>query len=399
MSHLHCFGKGLLPAVIALALLTAPAFGATVYGAGNLDESVFANVVPAAASDFDYQLLDSLEGVVLLRYTGKAQEIILPQEIEGFPVQRIEGRAFYSTNVKTVVIPDSVVSMGREAFAQCSNLVSVRLSPTMRVISGGAFSGCSKLENVVIPPSVDTMISRAFRYTGIRSITLPPNMVFRSYADGTPIPSPEVFESCSKLETVVLPETMTVLPEKTFASCTALKEVALPPRLEVIQKDAFTSCKGLQKLVLPETLHTIEDALNGTGLVELAFPNSVKEFHCRLYSCPNLEVVRLPDSLEELEEGLFYNPNRRESRVKLRSINLPVALKKVSVTAFYGMGTLTEVLIPESLTEVEFDGKLEPDPNHPYGGLLTQTWAFLGTSLPLATQARLKKMGYYGSFR
>lgn len=399
MSHLHCFGKGLLPAVIALALLTAPAFGATVYGAGNLDESVFAKAVPAPASDFDYQLLDSLEGVVLLRYTGKAQEIILPQEIEGFPVQRIEGRAFYSTNVKTVVIPDSVVSMGREAFAQCSNLVSVRLSPAMRVISGGAFSGCSKLENVVIPPSVDTMISRAFRYTGIRSITLPPNMVFRSYADGTPIPSPEVFESCSKLETVVLPETMTVLPEKTFASCTALKEVALPPGLEVIQKDAFTSCKGLQKLVLPETLHTIEDALNGTGLVELAFPNSVKEFHCRLYSCPNLEVVRLPDSLEELEEGLFYNPNRRESRVKLRSINLPAALKKVSATAFYGMGTLTEVLIPESLTEVEFDGKLEPDPNHPYGGLLTQTWAFLGTSLPLATQARLKKMGYYGSFR
>ena len=63
------------------------------------------------------------------------------------------------------------------------------------------------------------------------------------------------------------------------------------------------------------------------------------------------------------------------------------------------MGTLTEVLIPESLTEVEFDGNLEPDPNHPYGGLLTQTWAFLGTSLPLATQARLKKMGYYGPFR
>lgn len=399
MYHLHCFGKGFLPAVIALALLAAPAFGDTIYGAGNLDDSVFANAVPAAASDFDYQLLDSLEGVVLLRYTGKAQEIILPQEIEGFPVQRIEGKAFYSTNVKTVVIPDSVVSMGREAFAQCSNLVSVRLSPAMRVISAGAFSGCSKLENVVIPPSVDTMISRAFRYTGIRSITLPPNMVFQSYAGDTPIPSPEVFESCSKLETVVLPETMTVLPEKTFASCTSLREVTLPPGLEVIQKDAFTSCKGLQKLVLPETLHTIEDALNGTGLVELTFPNSVKEFHCRLYSCPNLEVVRLPDSLEELEEGLFYNPNRRESQVKLRSINLPAALKKVSATTFYGMGTLTEVLIPESLTEVEFDGKLEPDPNHPYGGLLTQTWAFLGTSLPLATQARLKRMGYYGSFK
>lgn len=399
MSHLHCFRKGLLPAVIALALLAAPAFGATLYGAGNLDHSVFANAVPATASDFDYQLLDSLEGVVLLRYTGKAQEIILPQEIEDFPVQRIEGRAFYSTNVKTVVIPDSITTMGREVFSRCSSLVSVRLSSALRTIPVDAFNGCSKLENVVIPESMEVICSRAFKYSGIRSITLPPNMIFQSYSDNTPIHSPEVFESCSKLETVVLPETMTVLPEKTFASCTALKEVALPPGLEVIQKDAFTSCKGLQKLVLPETLHTIEDALNGTGLVELVFPNSVKEFHCRLYSCPNLEVVRLPDSLEELEEGLFYNPNRRESRVRLRSINLPAALKKVSANAFYGMGTLTEVLIPESLTEVEFDGNLEPDPNHPYGDLLTQTWAFLGTSLPLATQARLKKMGYYGSFR
>lgn len=399
MRCLNRFEKGLFFAVMAVAFVDSPIFGATVYGAGNLDESVFANAVPAAASDFDYQLLDSLEGVVLLRYTGKAQEIILPQEIEGFPVQRIEGRAFYSTNVKTVVIPDSVVSMGREAFAQCSNLVSVRLSPSMRVISGGAFSGCSKLENVVIPPSVDTMISRAFRYTGIRSITLPPNMVFRSYADGTPIPSPEVFESCSKLETVVLPETMTVLPEKIFADCTSLTQVALPPKLEVIQKDAFTNCKALQQLALPETLHTIEDALNGTGLVELVFPKSVKEFRCKLYSCPNLEMVRLPDSLEELEEGLFYNPNSRGSQMKLRSVNLPASLKKVSATAFYKLSSLTEVLIPETLTQVEFDGKLEPDPNHPYGGLLTQTWAFLGTSLPLKTQAHLKKLGYYGSFR
>ena len=137
MRCLNRFEKGLFFAVMAAAFVGSSIFGATVYGAGNLDESVFAKAVPAPASDFDYQLLDSLEGVVLLRYIGKGQEIILPQEIEGFPVQRIEGRAFYSTNVKTVVIPDSVVSMGREAFAQCSNLVSVRLSPAMRVISGG----------------------------------------------------------------------------------------------------------------------------------------------------------------------------------------------------------------------------------------------------------------------
>lgn len=399
MFYLNCCKKSLLSAALVFILGTAMTFGATAYGAGNLDDSVFANAVPAAASDFEYELLDSLEGVVLLRYIGKGQEIILPQEIEGFPVQRIESRAFHRTNVKTVVIPDSISSMGREAFAQCTNLVSVKLSPTMRVISGEAFASCSKLENVVIPPSVDTMISRAFRYTGIRSITLPPNMVFRSYADGTPIPSPEVFESCSKLETVVLPETMTVLPEKTFSGCTSLKQVELPPRLEVIQEDAFSDCKGLQQLPLPETLTTIEDAFNGAGLVELVFPNSVREFSCKFYACPNLEVVRLPDSLEEMEEGLFYDHNNRRSKVKLRSVNLPASLKKISATAFYRLSTLTEILIPESLTEVEFDGKLEPDPNHPYGGLLTQTWAFLGTNLPLKTQARLKKMGYYGSFK
>lgn len=399
MCCLNYFEKGLLLAVMAVVSVSSPIFGATVYGAGNLDESVFANAVPAAASDFDYQLLDSLEGVVLLRYIGKGQEIILPAEVEGFPVQRIEGRAFSRTNVKTVVIPDSVVSMGREAFAHCSNLVSVRLSSAMRVISGGAFASCSKLENVLIPAEMESMVSGAFKYSGIRSIVLPPQMVFRSYVENRPIPSPEVFESCSRLESVVLPETMTVLPEKTFASCTSLAQVALPPKLEVIQKDAFTSCKALQQLTLPETLHTVEDALNGTGLVELVFPNSVKEFRCRLYSCPNLEVVRLPDSLEELEEGLFYNPNSRGSRMNLRSVNLPASLKKVSAMAFYKLSSLTEVLIPESLTQVEFDGRLEPDPNHPYGGLLTQTWAFLGTSLPLKTQAHLKKLGYYGSFR
>ena len=62
MRCLNRFEKGLFFAVMAVAFVGSPIFGATVYGAGNLDESVFAKAVPAPASDFDYQLLDSLEG-------------------------------------------------------------------------------------------------------------------------------------------------------------------------------------------------------------------------------------------------------------------------------------------------------------------------------------------------
>lgn len=67
----------------------------------------------------------------------------------------------------------------------------------------------------------------------------------------------------------------------------------------------------------------------------------------------------------------------------LKSINLPVALQKIEGSAFRNIETLTELIIPDTLTQLSFG----------------DDYVFSGTNLPLATQKRLRQLGYKGTFK
>ena len=80
----------------------------------------------------------------------------------------------WGANIKSVVIEDSVTSIGSSAFYGCTRLTSVTIPDSVTNIGGSAFGGCTGLTSVTIPDSVTSIGDDAlYGCTGLTSVTIP----------------------------------------------------------------------------------------------------------------------------------------------------------------------------------------------------------------------------------
>lgn len=82
---------------------------------------------------------------VVCAYTGSTSAVVIPREIVGYPVSRIEDNAFRGSAVTSIIVPDTVTEIGWFAFADCLSLTSVTLPASVSSIGYGAFDGCHSL--------------------------------------------------------------------------------------------------------------------------------------------------------------------------------------------------------------------------------------------------------------
>ena len=128
----------------------------------------------------------------------------------------IAANAFYGcTNFTSIVIPDSVTSIGRSAFDSCSSLTSIVIPDSVTSIGGEAFTNCSSLTSIVIPDSVTSIGGGAFA-------------------------------NCSSLTSVVIPDGVTSIDEVAFYYCTSLTSIVIPDSVTSIGYGAFYYCNSLQ---------------------------------------------------------------------------------------------------------------------------------------------------------
>ena len=97
-------------------------------------QSAFASLVPTSADEFEYSECEG--GVSIDRHIGDSELVVLPSEINGKTVVKIAAEAFYiednkdteeieASRVRSVYVPDSVVSIGKGAFKNCTSLLLI----------------------------------------------------------------------------------------------------------------------------------------------------------------------------------------------------------------------------------------------------------------------------------
>lgn len=126
----------------------------------------------AATNEYSYQILQ--DGTAsITAYLGNSTNITIPSFVtdEGgktYRVPRIEGSSssYYSTfrTCVSITIPDSVVSIGDNAFYYCTRLTSVSLKNGLQSIGEWAFYGCDSLKSIAIPKSVTSIGTEALGY-------------------------------------------------------------------------------------------------------------------------------------------------------------------------------------------------------------------------------------------
>ena len=299
----------------------------------------------------------------------RVAELVIPETYEELPVTAIADSAFSETwahvqgtlnsvgmgqdtsdyvSITSVVIPDSVTSIGDSAFQYCKSLKSAHLPDGLEELGENVFAGCESLETIGIPSKI------------------------------TELPK-STFVGCASLNCVALPSTMTTIGESAFQSCTSLASVDLPAGLTTIGAYAFQECTKLNGVILPEGFTTLgSDAYKDCeALTSLSLPDSLESWSRYDFAgCP-LEY--------QIYEGCKYIGNWLISAVnkeELTTLKIKEGTVGIMDYALSGCEKLTgEVVIPNT---VKFIG------DHAFGG---RTFQGKGSIHSISIPASVTHMG------
>jgi hypothetical protein len=228
--------------------------------------------------DFQYvvQDFDTNPTVTITRYTGSAEAVTVPAEINGLPVVSVGGGAFERcSSIVSVSLPARITAIGNLAFFGCPNLASITVPAGVTAIGDFAFSCCTSLTAIAVDPGNTAYTSREgvlFDKTGAVLVSYPAGKTAEtsSYAIPAGITSIRnfAFYGCTGLVSVTIPAGVTAIGDAAFAQCTGLVSVTIPASVAVVGEAAFYGCTSLIELNLPRNAAVGADALPArAGLV------------------------------------------------------------------------------------------------------------------------------------
>lgn len=261
--------------------------------------------------------------------------IDLPEGIE-----RLEKACFYNCRkLSKVSIPDSLIEVGSSAFNSCSALTEISLGNCVETVGEKAFLNCGMLRSIELSKNLKRILPEAFSGCSVlNSIVLP---------DGLEEIGKEAFKNCASLESVIIPSNVRKIESSTFSGCKLLMNVALPDGITEIADSAFENCAELTGITLPEVIG--EQAFSGCiKLKEAVFVDGTKTIskNCFL-RCDSLEEAIIPESVETIQDGAF------SGCTSLKKVILPSALKSIGKSAFAGCHSLESIVIPETVDTID----------------------------------------------
>lgn len=197
----------------------------------------------------------------LTSYTGSEEHVVIP---EG--VKRIGGDPDNSifedteTEIKSIVIPDSVIEIGERAFYTCLQLEEVTMGNGVKKIGQEAFAGCFKMKTIHLSDSLQEIGLRAFNF-------------------------------CESLEALELPSSLRNIEMEAFGNCVRLKSLKIPDGVQAIPPAVFDQCHSLEELYIPSSVTKI-------GAGSKLMPQYVGE-RTGLEDCDNLTIYGAAGSAAE----------------------------------------------------------------------------------------------------
>lgn len=291
----------------------------------------------------------------------------------GFISEIGSGAFMGCSNLQTITIPETVTTIGADAF-RGTGLKGIEIPASVEEVGIGAFADCPELADITVSEANEYLDSRGdcnaiietkgnVLIAGCKSTTVP---------DGIVEIAEQAFYGCEGLENIILPNTVNILGEYAFYGCEGLTFAMLSQAIGEIAEYTFYGCTGLERVALPGGLTEIGDyAFTGcaslefisTDLWQYNLPGLTTFFYLSdsvtsigehaFEGCSSLVDLSFPDTLTSIGEYAF------SGCTGVNSLWLSASLETVSRYAFSGCSNLKYLTIQESITSIEehaFDG-------------------------------------------
>ncbi len=179
--------------------------------------------------------------------TCKDRTIAIPPTYHDLPVKEIKDSAFQpsafqsSPRVREVIIPDSVIRIGSEAFRGCEYLSNVHIGKGVTEIDYDAFYYCSEPLNIYIKDMASFC-----------------NINLTGYLAGHVRNEYNLYLNGELVEELIIPDSVTNIGECIFASCISIQKVILGKSVVSIGESAFSNCKNLSEIIFNDSLNCID---------------------------------------------------------------------------------------------------------------------------------------------
>ena len=315
----------------------------------------------------------------VIAYNGNATRIKIASEYNGLPVKNIYNEAFKNNRtITSVIIPDSVTTIGNNAFYCCSSIDTLVIGNSVTSIGYSAFYGCGSLCSVVIPDGVTVIDSYAFCGTSIKSVVIPDSVTtigsgafsgglmgetnyhLESVVIGSGVTNIGwvAFASCTNLRSLVFKDGVTSIGDDSFRGCSSLNSVVIPNSVTNIGDSAFMNCSNLSSVVIGDSLTNIgKDAFKGCHeslYTEYEFGkyigNEVNPYEVLIeITNKNMNTYTIHEDTKVIGPYVFSNCSR------LSSIVIPDNVIGISDSAFANCSGISSLVIGSSVRNIGFE--------------------------------------------
>lgn len=244
---------------------------------------------------------------VITGYKGIDNDLVIPDSIDNAVVTSIGVKAFAESNqFESITIPDSIESIGEDAFDCREDLSKVYIS------------------------SLENWCKIDFKDSGSQPMC--------NFAD--------LYINGNLLTDLTVPDSITSINNYTFSGCTSITSVTLPNCITKICDDAFSFCDNLEKVEFGHELKSIGNyAFAYTSLKNITIPDSVTYIGDYAFSCCSFESIVIPDSLTSVNDYAFSYCN------KLKTVIIPDSVTKIGYSAFDECLLISNVLFKGSKSQ------------------------------------------------
>ena len=262
----------------------------------------YVNVTPIVLTD--YSVPGCIERFIDHTDENGGIHVVVPAIFEEkgvwYKVVSVSSYAFSRDyKLASVVLPDTVKSIGERAFMQCYSLTSIRLSENLLSIGDYAFSDCERLVDIQLPDSLVTIGMHAFSdCKRITEIHLGNSLTeVGEYA----------FSLCESLRSITIPGSLRIIEPYAFAWIHSVTEIVISEGVERIEEGAFQSTDALTRLVLPDSLQYVGyQTFVNSGIVSLEIGKGDVIFDDEAFDyCYNLTVIVIGEGTKIFSPSAF----------------------------------------------------------------------------------------------